>query len=212
MNWVWSWGTWQPNSLATTVCSLGSLWTCGFALMTGQSGTTATQSSVTTEDVSVFYFQIFLVPFHFQLRKAALCKCCIFSPGCSASPCANTGVTLPLCTEMRISPQILYNLSHFTEFLNHKLCYSTSLLPVFKASLPQNFRWNRSNDIERHFPTTSVTDEFHCLSRQPLSQMWSNAGSTGISQASVSRRWETSNLFREGSGSQNIINDKICDL
>lgn len=104
VNWVRSWGNWQPNSLATTMRSLGSLWSCGFALMTGQSGTSATQSSATPEDVAVSYFQVFLVPFIFQLRMAALCKCCIFSPGCSAFPCANTGAALAPCAEMRISP------------------------------------------------------------------------------------------------------------
>lgn len=163
--------------------------------MTGQSGTSATQSSATPEDVAVSYFQVFLVPFIFQLRMAALCKCCIFSPGCSAFPCANTGDALAPCAEMRISPQIFYNLFHFTQFLSYKLCYSTSLLQVFKASLAQNFRWNRNNDTERHLPTTSVTDEFQHLSREPPSQTWSNAESTVISQASVSRRWKTFFFF-----------------
>lgn len=125
--------------LATNTCSLGSLQACGFAL-TGQSGTTAAQSSTTTEDAAVFCFQALLVPFCFQLTMAALCKCCIFHPECSALPCATTGAALALCTERRIAPQILYSLSHFTQFLNDKLYYSTSLLPVFKASLPQSFR------------------------------------------------------------------------
>lgn len=129
--------------------------------MTRQSSTTTTQSSATTEDVAVFYFQVFLVPFCFQLRTATLMKCCIFSPRCSAIPCANTGGALALCTEGRIAPQILYNLPHFTQFLNDKLCYSTSLLTVFKASLPQNFRWNRNNHTQRCLLTTWVTDEFH---------------------------------------------------
>lgn len=131
-------GTLQPSPKANNTCSLGSLQTC--ALLVRYADTTATLSSATREDVTVFCFQVFLVPCAFHMRMMALCKSCVFSPMHSMFPCVNKSPALAQCTEFRISPKIHANLSHFGQFYNHQLHYSASPLPVFKDSLPQNFR------------------------------------------------------------------------
>lgn len=131
-------GTLQRSPKANNTCSLGSLQTC--ALLVGYADTTATLSSATSEDVTVFCFQVFLVPCAFHLRMMVLCKSCIFSPMHSMFPCVNKSPVLAQCTEIRISPKIHSILSHFAQFYNYQLHYSASSLAVFKDLLPQNFR------------------------------------------------------------------------